>query len=207
MFIAPPIKTPAGDQPMPVFFGSGEDACELESWTGIHGATANARDAIEYAPLAGKRWRYYAGRNEAARTLEDLINRSKGTEDEIGFLLAGRANWQSAPSKTLVFAWCRRTYCNHLILDFLAAHPAAQESSYGRLGLAMLLSLSFIARRIHCPLIWGEATKGSAKLYEAYYRKYGGTVEMVTDHFFFRDNLLENLCEEGEKYQVLSSHE
>jgi hypothetical protein len=202
MFIAPPVQTPFGQKPMPIVFGNDNEVRHLESWEPLASETSVAKDSMEYARLAGKRWRYYAGRNEMAQSLSDLATRiNNDSELEIGFLLVGRANWEEAPSDTLVGAWCRRTYCNHLVLDFLMVHPDAtgKANGYGRLGLSMLLALSWLSRRIKSPLLWGEATKSSAGFYEGVLGKYGAKT-CITDHFFFEDNILEKLAKEGDNY-------
>lgn len=159
MFIAPTILTPEGPKELPISFGSAEDAEVLEAWAvdAGHSDTAAAADAVEFAKLGGKRWRYYSRRGETARSLDDLMQRiAAAPKSEIGFLLVARPE-QSTPTSTLAMAWCRRTWCNHLILDFLACHPLAfdKRSGYRGAGTAMLVAMGLISTRLGAPLLWG----------------------------------------------------
>ncbi|HBJ86108.1 MAG TPA: hypothetical protein DDZ88_20030 [Verrucomicrobiales bacterium] len=87
-FIAPNILMPAGDRRMPIRFGVPSDADGLKSWRAGRGHTfpAAAKDAVEYAKLASKRWRYYSHRDEVARTMAEFESRvGGGTKSEVGF--------------------------------------------------------------------------------------------------------------------------
>jgi hypothetical protein len=186
MFIAPTILTPEGPKELPISFGSAEDAEVLEAWAvdAGHSDTAAAADAVEFAKLGGKRWRYYSRRGEAARSLDDLMQRiAAAPKSEIGFLLVARPE-QSTSTSMLAMAWCRRTWCNHLILDFLACHPLAfdKRSGYRGAGTAMLVAMGLISARLGTPLLWGEATEVSAGFYSK--NVLGG--KPVRDHFFIK---------------------
>lgn len=66
-------------------------------------------------------------------------------------------------------AYCRRTWCHHLALDFLAVHPRALERS-GRVsgvGSGSVFGLVRLANALNIPRIWGEATVNSASFYES----------------------------------------
>ena len=203
-FIAPIIQTPAGECPLPIRFGLPGDADALRSWRigRTHTHPPAARDAVEYARLASKRWRYYARRDEVAKSLPELRQRApKGSQEEVGFLLVAGQDNTSAP-QTLAMAWCRRTWCHHLVLDFLACHPVAFDarSGYGGVGSAMLFALGLITSELRIPLLWGEATAVSAGFYSK--RVLGG--QPVTDHFFIRDTHLANLQREGKRSAIHS---
>jgi hypothetical protein len=201
-FIAPDIRTPEGLRRLPVRFGVIEDVGDLRSWRIGRGhpfATA-ARDSIEYAKLASKRWRYYARRGEIAKSLSDLKCRaSRGCEDEVGFLLVAESRWEHTPP-TLAIAWCRRTWSHHLVLDFLASHPFTFDprSGFAGVGSAMLIALGLITAELDIPLIWGEATAVSA----GFYSKRVLSGQPVKDHFFIRDEHLAALQQEGIRFAV-----
>ena len=93
-------------------------------------------------------------------------------------------------SPTLGVAWCRRTWCNHLVLDFLAVHPALNDpvGGYRGLGSAMFIGIAVVAGKINCHLVWGEATESSCTFYQ---KLLGGTP--VLDHFFFGSEALATL--------------
>jgi len=65
-------------------------------------------------------------------------------------------------------AYCRRTWCHHLALDFLALHPRALEQArrVRGVGSGMLFGLVGLAKALDVPQIWGEATVNSAPFYE-----------------------------------------
>lgn len=202
MFIVPTILTPQGERPLHIGFGSPKDAAILKAWrvSDKHSNPIAAKDAVEFAQLGGKRWRYYARRGEVAKSLDDLIARTqKIMTNEVGFLLVAKPDW-NAPTKMLAMAWCRRTWCHHLVLDFLACHPVAfdGESGYGGVGTAMLIALGLITARLDIPLLWGEATEISAGFYSK--KALGG--EQVLDHFFIKGKLLSNLQKEGLQYAL-----
>lgn len=149
-----------------------------------------AADAIELAKLAGKRWRYYLRRNEAATSMEGLLEKVKASPKcEVGFILVAKADGPAALATPAV-AWCRRTWGNHLVLDFLAVHPALNdpEGGYRGMGSAMFIGIALVAEKLGCQLLWGEATETSCSFYQ---KLLGG--RPVLDHFFFGEAQLSAL--------------
>ena len=200
MFIAPIVQTPHGERSLEISFGVPDDATALRSWKipAGHPDPIAARDSVEFARLAGKRWRYYARHDDVAKSLADLIARTaRAQREEIGFLLVGKPSWKPAPS-ILAMAWCRRTWCHHLVLDFLACHPSAFDKrlGYGGVGSAMLVAQGFITAKLGVPLIWGEATAVSAGFYSK--KVLGG--RKVLDHFFIEGKHLARLQRDGLRY-------
>jgi len=86
-----------------------------------------------------------------------------------------------------------RTWCNHIVLDFLAAHPATLGRGYGGIGTALLYSVAEVAGKIGAPLVWGEATALSAP----FYRRVLSRADIL-DHFFISDAALAKM--RGELY-------
>ena len=111
---------------------------------------------------------------------------------EIGFLVVAKATWTPGP-KMLGVAWCRRTWCNHIVLDFLAAHPSTlgHGRGYAGIGTALLYYVAEIAGQIGAPLVWGEATALSAP----FYRRVLNSVDIL-DHFFVRDTMVAKMREQ-----------
>ncbi len=66
-------------------------------------------------------------------------------------------------------AYCRRTWCHHLALDFLAVHPRALDPSWrvSGVGSGIAFGLVRLANALNIPRIWGEATVNSATFYES----------------------------------------
>lgn len=125
-------------------------------------------DAGEFAALAAKRWFYYAREGATVASLDDLraaIRRN--SRAELAFLLVASATWVKR-YKFLALAYCRRTWCHHLALDFLAVRPGltfAKQPIYG-MGAGLLLCLTNLADSLDMDTIWGEATASSAPFYE-----------------------------------------
>lgn len=108
---------------------------------------------------------------------------------EIGFLLIARSPWHPATS-VLGCCFCRRSWCHHLIVDFLAVHPKVLAETRGRVrgvGTGILYSLVGLADALGIATIWGEATRNSAPFYE---RVLG--LPRVTDHFFVEGQTMEH---------------
>ena len=192
---SPIIKTPDGERAIEIVFGHPSDAEKLRRWRipKNHPAPDIARDAMEFGKLAGKRWRYYRHHDDAAPSLSELMSRIENQpQAEIGFLLVAKSTWKRAPA-ILGLAWCRRTWCNHIVLDFLAAHPTTVGTvrGYAGVGTALLYSLAAVAGKIGSRLVWGEATSLSASFYQ---KVLGGTP--IHDHFFIREDSLARMREE-----------
>lgn len=204
MFVSPAVRIGEEQRGLPIGFASLKDAENLEQWDVVagHPNPTAAYDAVEFARLGGKRWRYYAHLNDIAKSLVDLASKVK-TEPkrEVGFLLVAKLDWKSSVDG-LAMAWCRRTWCNHLVLDFLACHPSVLEpkNGYGGIGSAMLVALALISKELKSPLLWGEATELSAGFYSR--TALGG--KKVLDHFFIQGTHLKRLQKEGIKYAVQS---
>ena len=189
------IQTPSGPQQVRLEFARMGDDVEMKKWKAPrrHSRPDLAADSIELARLAGKRWRYYLRRNEAATSMEELLKKTRAnSKREIGFIIIAKAIGESV-SSTLGVAWCRRTWCNHLVLDFLAVHPALNDpkGGYKGMGFAMFIGIAFVAEKLECSLLWGEATETSCTFYQ---KLLGGTP--VLDHFFFGSEALAALRRE-----------
>jgi hypothetical protein len=126
---------------------------------------ARAADAREYALLAAKRWKHYRDTKTAAFSLDQLQQLiAASDEGEFCFYLKVTADWFPA---SLGGAMVRRTWCNHLMIDFLFVHPSISGKAVNvrNIGTRMLESICLIARALGCRLVWGEATQDSATFY------------------------------------------
>lgn len=189
------IQTPSGPQQVRLEFARMGDDAEMKKWKAPrkHSRPDLAADSIELARLAGKRWRYYLRRNEAATSMDELLEKTGANpRSEVGFIIIAKAIGESV-SSTLGVAWCRRTWCNHLVLDFLAVHPALNDpkGGYKGMGFAMFIGIAIVAEKLRCSLLWGEATETSCTFYQ---KLLGGTP--VMDHFFFHSDSLSALRRE-----------
>ena len=170
MIAALNILTPIGQQQVQIASGDRSDEIAMRAWraSGRHSRPDLAEDSLEYVKLAGKRWRYYLKRDESATSLDDLVSKIEARpKGEIGFMLVARPTWRNGP-RSIGIAWCRRTWCNHIVLDFLAAHPQSNDpaSGYKGIGFSLMLALAKVAHHIQCPLVWGESTESSSTFYQ-----------------------------------------
>lgn len=126
------------------------------------------REAVEFTKLAAKRWRYYSSTNEAVENFDRLreeIRRDK--KCEVAFIMVATIQ-QGRRVLPVGLAYCRRTWCHHLALDFLALHPRAldQEWRVSGIGSGIVFGLVQLAKALRIRRIWGEATVNSAPFYE-----------------------------------------
>lgn len=151
-------------RPVELTFASESEVRRVRAWRKL----APATDACEFAALAAKRWFYYTREGATVASLDELRGVIKRNERaELAFLLVASAEW-ARRYKFLALAYCRRTWCHHLVLDFLAVRPGvsfANQPIYG-IGAGVLYSLTKLANSLGTATIWGEATASSAPFYE-----------------------------------------
>ena len=151
-------------RPVELTFATESEVRRVRAWRKMTPAT----DAGEFAALAAKRWFYYTREGATASSIGKLraaMRRNKCAE--IAFLLVASAEWAKR-YKFIALAYCRRTWCHHLVLDFLAVRPGltfANQPIYG-IGAGILFSLTKLADSLGIETIWGEATASSATFYE-----------------------------------------
>ena len=135
---------------------------ELED---VPGMRARAADAREFARLAAKRWKHYRDTSTAALSLADLRRMTaKDSQGEFCFHLKVTADWFPT---SLGGAMVRRTWCHHLMIDFLFVHPSISGKAVKikNVGIRTLQAICLIARELGCERVWGEATRDSAPFY------------------------------------------
>jgi hypothetical protein len=125
-------------------------------------------EAVEFTRLAAKRWRYYSRIDEAAESFAGICRAVRAeTECEVAFILVAtiRRGRRDVP---VGLAYCRRTWCHHLALDFLALHPRALDPKWrvSGIGSGIVYGLVQLAKALRIRRIWGEATVNSAPFYE-----------------------------------------
>ena len=183
-------------------FATEHDLALLKSWRSHKARSANphARDSLEFSKLAYKWWHYYHRLGSSATSLPELKMRiSQDPGREFAFLVLAQANWHDhAP--VLGLCCCRRTWCNHIVLEFAAVHPKVLEDNRRNVrgvGTGMLYSLIRIAEEIKSTTVWGEATENSAP----FYQKVLG-IPRVGDHFFITGRTMEH-CRQ--QFKILKS--
>ena len=131
-------------------------------------ASTTVREAVEFTRLAAKRWRYYSRSEEAVESFSDLQRALRRDPTcEVAFIMVASIQ-QERREVPVGLAYCRRTWCHHLALDFLALHPRAlgQPGRMSGVGSGIVFGLVQLAKALHIPRVWGEATGHSAPFYE-----------------------------------------
>lgn len=131
-------------------------------------SSTTIREAVEFTRLAAKRWRYYSRTDEAAESLAGLQREiRRDAKCEVAFIMVATIR-QGRRDLPIGLAYCRRTWCHHLALDFLALHPRALKQTWpvSGVGSGIVFGLVQLAKALNIPRIWGEATVNSATFYE-----------------------------------------
>lgn len=127
------------------------------------------REAVEFTRLAAKRWRYYSRSGEVAENFAKLQREiRRNPKCEVAFIMTATIR-HGRLDLPVGLGYCRRTWCHHLALDFLAVHPRALDRSrrVSGVGSGIAFGLVRLANALNIPRIWGEATVNSASFYES----------------------------------------
>jgi hypothetical protein len=172
-------------------FGDARDLRLISHWrapAAVRGQPA-VRDTVEFARLASKRHRHYLRSIPTAASVAAFRRIvSENPQAEVALMLLVRANWFGR-SPILGLAQCRRTFCHHLVLEFLSVHPAIVGQLAPRVsgvGKGLIYGLAEIAGQLDLKLIWGEATAYSSPFYAHILDD-----PAIQDHFFIRGTTLE----------------
>ena len=155
-----PIEVNGEPREAELIFGTARHAASLARWRPAAGGVTSSpiRDALEFARLASKRWRYYGRERATAASFDELramIRRD--AKAEVTMILLARATWKSA-TPILGFAYVRRSWCNHLIVDFLSVHPRILDRTKERIrnvGTGLVHQLAALAEKLGAACVWG----------------------------------------------------
>lgn len=175
-------------RPVEITFANETEVRRVRGWRKLPGAT----DAGEFATLAAKRWFYYSREGASVASLAELraaIRRNDRAE--LAFLLVASAAW-AKPDQFLALAFCRRTWCHHLGLDFLAVRPGLKFAGQpiSGVGSGVLFSLTGLAEALGMEMIWGEATASSASFYEKVLQ-----IRPMQDLFIIRREMMRDVAQ------------
>jgi hypothetical protein len=151
-------------RPVKLTFAAEPEVRRVRAWRKMNPAT----DAGEFAALAAKRWFYYTRQGATVASLDQLRAAIRRNDHaELAFLMVASATWAKR-YKFLALAYCRRTWCHHLVLDFLAVRPGVSFANQpiSGIGSGILASLMEMADSLGMQTMWGEATAKSAPFYE-----------------------------------------
>jgi hypothetical protein len=184
------VEAAGAFRPVELTFATESEVRQVRTWRKM----ASATDAGEFAALAAKRWFYYTREGATVSCLEDLRYAIQRDEHaELAFLMVASAEWLTR-YRFLALAYCRRTWCHHLVLDFLAVRPGAAFANQPvrGLGTGMIFGLANLAVALGIERIWGESTANSAPFYEKVLR-----IPSVRDSFIIRRKAM---CRFRERY-------
>lgn len=130
------------------------------------------RDALEFAENACKRRKAYRDRDDYATCLDDIKDYVKEKpQAEVANLVVLTCDWYP-PSRVAGICHFRRTWCNNLIIDYLAACPPIVVPRIGDMvvkgvGTCLMYYVAKAAIELECNVIWGEATQNSYEFYQS----------------------------------------
>jgi len=133
-------------------------------------------DAVNFATLACKRYKAHAPVEDYASQQEDVADYIRNNPySEVGNFVLMRCRW--FPESDIVgLAHFRRTWCNNLILDYLASHPWIATAPPGYdvdvsgVGLGLIYFVCKMAMIYNCENVWGEATQNSCEFYKGIFK-------------------------------------
>jgi hypothetical protein len=196
-----PIEVDGQPREAELRFGTDRDARSLTRWRFRKNPAVSGpiQDALEFARLAAKRWRYYRRASATVSSLDELRESIRhDPKSETAMTFVAHATWTS-PTPILGFTYFRRSWCHHLIVDFLSSHPRVISENPERIrgvGTGLVHQLVGLAEIMNIPCIWGEATSHSAPFYKRTLR-----VEEILDHFFIEEDVLQRCRNQLHKYE------
>lgn len=159
-----------------VVFAELPDLGFIDEWRDKLGPDTDSkrRDAVDLAQLAIDSYLVHTQIQQIyVKSVEEIATHPIKADEHVevaGFVLL-KCDW-FPDSGVIGICHFRRSWCNSLILDYLAVHPfiAKAPEGYSHIvsgaGSALLWFVSDIARRYKCGRLWGEATHGSRGYYK-----------------------------------------
>jgi hypothetical protein len=172
-----PIEYNDGLRTANIIFGGEGDLTFISDWRRTLGADQHPfrRDAVDFAELATQRFKAYAQHVPYANSIEEIGHYIQDNpHSEVGCCALLKCDW-FPDSAVIGIAHFRRSWCNRIILDYLAAHPYIVHPPNGYphkvrgAGTGLLYFLCTVARDYNCGAIWGEATSHSYKYYKKHF--------------------------------------
>lgn len=162
-------------------FAHADDIEQLKTWgdqlpAGLPIETENKmRDAAEYAVLAADKWKFLKDlpATRVVHSAKELKASCVGasSQDEYAALLIARASWNN-PTAMLGFCFFRRTWCNNIVIDFLATHPlVAGHNQILGIGRGLVYVTTTLAKQIDAKFVWGESTRLSYVTYQKWFHQ------------------------------------
>jgi hypothetical protein len=164
------------DRRATVVFAERKDLTFIDEWRDKLGADTDSkrRDAVDLAQLAIDSYLAHTRIQQIyINSVEEIATHPIKADEHVevaGFVVL-KCDW-FPDSGVIGICHFRRSWCNSIILDYLAVHPFIAKAPDGYphtvsgAGSALLWFVSDIARRYECGRLWGEATHGSHGYYK-----------------------------------------
>lgn len=168
-----PVEVDKSRKVARVVFAGKDDFGFLAEWREKLGDDQNPfrRETVELAQLAINRFSAHSAIQPYLRSAEDIGDHvAYNSQCEVAGFLLLKCDW-FPESEVIGICHFRRTWCNNIILDYLAVHPLIVGRSKGcrlsvrGVGTALMYFLSRLAQQYSCGYIWGEATQISCGFY------------------------------------------
>lgn len=173
-----PIRVNAGFREASVEFVTRPDFSFLRQWKACVAQDSHPvrRDSVDFATLACKRFTAHSAIENYAQDVGDIVAHiTDNPHSEVASLILVRCDW-FPESDIIGVAHFRRSWCNNIILDYLAAHPlsaarpAVFSTDISGIGIALLCFISRVAGKLGSGAIWGEATQNSCNHYKNFFK-------------------------------------
>lgn len=135
---------------------------------------ARMEDAVEYLECTQGKLNHYAAMDRVVSSFQGMARAAQGdARCEFAGLMVATAPWFSYGG-TAGFCFFRRTWANHLSIDYLATHPRLHRSGaqVRGVGTALLYAVGEVARRIDAPILWAETSIGSVGYYRGVFEVF-----------------------------------
>ncbi len=161
-----------------VSFGQLADFAFAQNWQQAIGADQNPyrTDAVDFAQLAVKRYEASFGMGIYATSLGDFTDHIAADRNvEVGAFVVIRCDWFPG-SEIIGFCHFRRSWCNKIILDYLATHPFIVRPTEDAtvkvrgVGTALVYFVAQALKKENCLALWGEATILSSPYYNKIFK-------------------------------------
>ena len=187
-----PVRTPQGVRLISFEMSPAFPREPAKDWHAFLAGRSSTQqhDTVEFLESAIKKFELYERRGRFAATLSALKTQvaNNPNVDALGVITA-TAPWFEGGALA-GFCQFRRTWCNHIVFDYLGIHPrllAGSPREMVGLGTALLYRIGLIASDFGARVVWGEATDISS----GYYAQLFGLEEVLDLVVVERDDFLD----------------
>ena len=131
-------------------------------------ANPNSRDSASLAALAFAKWSQCRRERRVGSSLREAMDLIRDNpHQEVAMLVLAKSQVRGAAMAGVCHF--RRTWCNNVMVDYVAVHPRyvrAEERRFKALGPCLLWYVAEFAADLEANTLWLEATQNSAPAYQ-----------------------------------------